>query len=85
MNAADELVAHYIYSGGNPKPLLAILGQLRLRADRSFHTIQAIEADFRQSTLQCVTRRCKRVSCRSQVSSSLHTHNAIANLALVPG
>jgi hypothetical protein len=52
VNAAGELVARYLYSGGNPKQLLAMLGKLLLREDRSFHTIQAIEAAFRQYTLQ---------------------------------
>ncbi len=52
VNEAGELVAKYLYSGGNPKQLLAMLGKLLLREDRSFHTIQVIEAAFRQYTLQ---------------------------------
>jgi nitrite reductase/ring-hydroxylating ferredoxin subunit len=51
VNAAGELVARYLYSGGKPERLLAMLGKLLLREDRSFHTIQVVEAVFRQYTL----------------------------------
>jgi hypothetical protein len=51
VNEAGTLVARYPYSGGNPDRLLAMLGKLLLREDRDFHTIQAIEAAFRQYTL----------------------------------
>ncbi|NER94419.1 MAG: Rieske (2Fe-2S) protein [Symploca sp. SIO1B1] len=51
VNKAGKLVAQYLYSGGNPDQLLALLGKLLLREDRNFHTIQAIEAAFRQYTL----------------------------------
>ena len=49
--AAGELVASYLYGGGDADRLLAVMGGLLLREDRNFHTIQAIEAAFRQHTL----------------------------------
>ncbi len=48
VNEAGALVAHYLYSKGDPDRLLAVLGRLLLREDRSFHTIQMMEAAFRQ-------------------------------------
>ena len=51
VNAAGELVATYLYGGGDADRLLAVLGRLLLREDRNFHTIQAVEAAFRQHTL----------------------------------
>lgn len=51
VNEAGTLVARYLYSGGNPERLLAMLGKLLLREDRDFHTIQAVEAAFRQYNL----------------------------------
>jgi hypothetical protein len=51
VNQAGELVARYLYGDGNPDRLLAMLGKLLLREDRDFHTIQTIEAAFRQYAL----------------------------------
>ena len=51
VNDAGELVARYMYSGGNPGRLLAMLGRLLLREDRDFHTIQMLEATFSQYVL----------------------------------
>ncbi|MFQ5931265.1 MAG: Rieske (2Fe-2S) protein [Nitrospiraceae bacterium] len=48
VDAAGELVAGYLYGGGDPDGLLAVLGRLLLREDREFHTIQMVEAAFRQ-------------------------------------
>ena len=48
VDAAGALVANYLYSGGDSDRLLAVMGGLLLREDRNFHTIQAIEAAFRQ-------------------------------------
>lgn len=48
VNEAGELVARYLFSDGDPKRLLAALGSLLLREDRDFHTIQTMEAAFRQ-------------------------------------
>jgi hypothetical protein len=48
VNQAGQAVAHYLYGGGDVAPLLAQLGRLLLREDRDFHTIQMVEATFRQ-------------------------------------
>lgn len=51
VNQAGDLVGRYLYSGGDPKRLMALLGKLLLREDRDFHTIQVVEAAFRQHSL----------------------------------
>ena len=51
VNEVGALVGRYLYSGGNPAKLLAILGKLLLREDRDFHTIQNLEAALRQYQL----------------------------------
>jgi nitrite reductase/ring-hydroxylating ferredoxin subunit len=51
INQAGQLVADYIYNGGNPNLLLAAMGNLLLREDRNFHSIQMLEAAFRQYSL----------------------------------
>jgi nitrite reductase/ring-hydroxylating ferredoxin subunit len=51
VNRVGELVGSYLYSGGKPELLLAMLGKLMLREDRQFHVIQEIEAAFRQYSL----------------------------------
>jgi hypothetical protein len=51
VDEAGELVAGYLYGGGEAEKLLAVMGGLLLREDRNFHTIQAIEAAFRQHAL----------------------------------
>lgn len=48
VNEAGSLVAAYLYSGGKSEPLVATLGRMLLREDRDFHTIQTLEAAFRQ-------------------------------------
>jgi nitrite reductase/ring-hydroxylating ferredoxin subunit len=48
VNEAGEAVARYLFGRGEPKALLAMLGHLLLREDRDFHTIQTLEAAFRQ-------------------------------------
>jgi nitrite reductase/ring-hydroxylating ferredoxin subunit len=48
VNEAGKLVAHYLYSGGKPELLMAMLGKLMLRENRDFHVIQEIEAAFKQ-------------------------------------
>jgi hypothetical protein len=48
VDRAGRLVAAYLYSGADPDRLLATLGRLLLREDRDFHTIQTVEAAFRQ-------------------------------------
>jgi nitrite reductase/ring-hydroxylating ferredoxin subunit len=51
VNQAGALVADYLGAGGDPDALLAVLGNTLLREDRDFHTIQNIEATFRQYSL----------------------------------
>jgi nitrite reductase/ring-hydroxylating ferredoxin subunit len=51
VNEAGGLVARYLYGGGDPQGLLAVLGRLLLREDRDFHTIQTLEAATRQHRL----------------------------------
>jgi nitrite reductase/ring-hydroxylating ferredoxin subunit len=51
VDAAGQLVARYLYGGGDAERLLAVLGGMLLREDRNFHTIQAIEAAFSQYSL----------------------------------
>ncbi len=51
VNPAGELVGQYLYHGGDPAQLRAMLGKLLLREDRDFHTIQSVEAACKQSTL----------------------------------
>ena len=48
VNEAGALVARYLRGGGQPERLLAVLGQVLLREDRDFHTVQMVEAAFRQ-------------------------------------
>lgn len=51
INKAGEWVARYLYGEGPLDRLLATLGKALLREDRDFHTIQMVEAAFRQYEL----------------------------------
>jgi nitrite reductase/ring-hydroxylating ferredoxin subunit len=51
VNEAGGLVASYLAAGGEPGPLQAAIGAALLREDRDFHTIQCVEASFRQFAL----------------------------------
>jgi hypothetical protein len=51
VEGAAGLAAQYLHTGGEPAALLAVLGKLLLREDRDFHTIQTVEAAFRQFSL----------------------------------
>lgn len=46
VNESARLVASYLMSG-RPEKMMALLGNLLLREDRDFHTIQTVEAAFR--------------------------------------
>ena len=48
VNQAGQYVANYLYANGELDAMLAELGRLLLREDRDFHTIQMVEAAFRQ-------------------------------------
>ena len=45
---AGRLVAGHLYVGGDIHGLMATLGRMLLREDRDFHTIQSLEASYRQ-------------------------------------
>jgi nitrite reductase/ring-hydroxylating ferredoxin subunit len=49
VNEAGALAMRYLNSGGSRQKLKAMLGRLLLREDRDFHTIQCVEAAFRQA------------------------------------
>ena len=51
VDEVGEAVAAYLYNGGELQPLMSTIGSLLLREDRDFHTIQAVEAVFRQVQL----------------------------------
>ncbi len=46
VDEAGGLVGRYLYGGGDPGRLQAVLGRLLLREDRDFHTIQMVEAAY---------------------------------------
>ena len=46
VNQAAAVVAEYFNASPDPAPLQAALGQILLREDRDFHSIQSIEAAF---------------------------------------
>lgn len=52
INQAGQLVSDYLYTGGNSDLLLALVGNLLVREDRNFHSIQMVEAAFKQ--LSCL-------------------------------
>ena len=51
VNQAGTLVAQYLVSGGSSQKLMAKMGQLLLREDRNFHTIQCVETCFNQYSI----------------------------------
>ena len=51
VNEAGGAVGEFLFQGGAARKLRAELGALLLREDRNFHTIQCIEAAFRQHDL----------------------------------
>jgi hypothetical protein len=51
VNQAGQLVVDYLYNNGKSDLLLAAIGKALLREDRNFHSIQMIEAVFRQYSL----------------------------------
>lgn len=61
VNPSAALVARYSASNGDPARLLATLGRLLLREDRDFHTIQTVEAGFRQYDLLKETPEARNV------------------------
>jgi nitrite reductase/ring-hydroxylating ferredoxin subunit len=51
VNETGQLVADYLYQGGRIDQFTSLLGKLLLREDRNFHSIQMIEAAYRQYSL----------------------------------
>ncbi|MBI3941819.1 MAG: Rieske (2Fe-2S) protein [Chloroflexi bacterium] len=51
VDEAGSMVAAYLYRGGDPDRVIALLGRLLLREDRDFHTIQTVEGAVRQHSL----------------------------------
>lgn len=51
VNEAAAIVVDSIHAGEDPAPMRAAIGKALLREDRNFHTIQAVEAAFRQHAL----------------------------------
>ena len=51
VNESGELVARYFNAGGDGDRLMAVLGKALLNEDRDFHTIQMVEAAYRQYEL----------------------------------
>ena len=51
VNETGQLVADYLYRDGRSDQLMSTLGKLLLREDRNFHSIQMMEAAFRQYSL----------------------------------
>jgi nitrite reductase/ring-hydroxylating ferredoxin subunit len=48
VSAVGNLVGAYLYGGGEPARLIALLGKLLLREDRDFHVIQNLQAAVAQ-------------------------------------
>jgi nitrite reductase/ring-hydroxylating ferredoxin subunit len=48
VSGVGELTAAYLHSGGDAAGLQSVLGHALLREDRDFHTLQNVEAAFRQ-------------------------------------
>ena len=69
INQAGQLVADYLYNRGNSELLLDMLGNLLLREDRNFHSIQMTEAAFRQYSI---------ISCEQDIVNSQRTNILIA-------
>jgi nitrite reductase/ring-hydroxylating ferredoxin subunit len=61
VNEAGTLVAQFLAAGGDPAVVRAALGGLLLREDRNFHTIQCLDAAFRQSQLLAGTPQATHV------------------------
>jgi len=61
VNEAGMLVAHFLAAGGEPAVVRAALGGVLLREDRNFHTIQCLDAAFRQSQLAAGTPQAAHV------------------------
>ncbi|MGC2575840.1 MAG: hypothetical protein WA364_30415 [Candidatus Nitrosopolaris sp.] len=76
VNETGQLVADYLYHGGRIDQLTSMLGKLLLREDRNFHSIQMIEAAYRQySLLDNEDNNAARVNTLSAASRYLAAHS----------
>jgi hypothetical protein len=76
VNETGQLVADYLYQGGRIDQLTSMLGKLLLREDRNFHSIQMIEAAYRQySLLDNEDNNSTRVNILLAVSRYLAAHS----------
>jgi nitrite reductase/ring-hydroxylating ferredoxin subunit len=74
VNQAGQLVRDYLYNDGNPNRLLAAMGNVLLREDRNFHSIQMIEAGFRQYSLLSVQDVDERTNILIAIARYLASH-----------
>jgi len=51
VNEAAAIIVDSLHAKEDPAPMLAAIGKALLREDRNFHTIQSVEAAFRQHAL----------------------------------
>jgi nitrite reductase/ring-hydroxylating ferredoxin subunit len=56
-NQVGQLVADYLYNDGNREILLHTIGKLLLREDRNFHSIQMIDAAFKQCSSLMISQQ----------------------------
>jgi hypothetical protein len=56
-NQVGQLVADYLYNDGNREILLHTIGNLLLREDRNFHSIQMIDAAFKQCSSLMISQQ----------------------------
>jgi nitrite reductase/ring-hydroxylating ferredoxin subunit len=75
VNQAGQLVIDYLYNDGNPDRLLAAMGNVLLREDRNFHSIQMIEAGFRQYSLLAVQDTDERTNILIAIARYLASHS----------
>ena len=74
VNQAGQLVVDYLYNDGNPDRLLAAMGKVLLREDRNFHSVQMIEAGFRQYSLLSVEDADERTNILIAIARYLGAH-----------
>jgi nitrite reductase/ring-hydroxylating ferredoxin subunit len=75
VNQAGQLMMDYLYNNkGKPDRPLAAIGKALLREDRNFHSIQMIEAVFRQYSLASTDDNYQ----DNDVNSAIRTHMLVA-------
>src|SRR5262249_51403038 len=76
VNETGQLVADYLYQGRRIDQLTSMLGKLLLREDRNFHSIQMMEAAYRQySLLEKDGKNAERVNILLAASRYLAAHS----------